>query len=131
MEYLHLASGLQKHASPPTGEEGGGQGQASIVHAAELVIDGGTLSHILGTPAEQALARVGAQVHHPLFIKPQDMTLPPVFVLHYVNETQFGMKTFITHSANLSAIPDAVRISGNLQKLASSEGSCGAHDDGV
>lgn len=44
------------------GEEGGGQGQASIVHAAELVIDGGTLSHILGTPAEQALARVGAQV---------------------------------------------------------------------
>jgi hypothetical protein len=35
-----------------------------MVHAAELVIDGGTLSHILGTPAEQALAKVGAQVSY-------------------------------------------------------------------
>ena len=50
------------NAGLSAGEEGGGQPQASIVHAAELVIDGGTLSHILGTASEQALARVGAQV---------------------------------------------------------------------
>jgi len=46
------------------GEEGGGDQQASMVHAAELVIDGGTLSHILGTHTEQDLARVGAQVQY-------------------------------------------------------------------
>lgn len=44
------------------GEEGGGDAHADLVHAAELVIDGGTLSHVLGTEAEKALARVGAQV---------------------------------------------------------------------
>ena len=37
---------------------------ASVVGAAELIIDGGTLSHIFGTPAEQLLAEVGAQVEH-------------------------------------------------------------------
>lgn len=31
------------------------------LHVGELVIDGGTLAHILGTPMEQELARVGAQ----------------------------------------------------------------------
>jgi hypothetical protein len=31
------------------------------LHVGELVIDGGTLAHILGTPMEQKLARVGAQ----------------------------------------------------------------------
>lgn len=46
----------------PAGEEGGGDMRPGLVHAAELVIDGGTLSHVLGTPAEQALARVGAKV---------------------------------------------------------------------
>ena len=35
---------------------------ASVVGAAELIIDGGTLSHIFGTTAEQLLAEVGAQV---------------------------------------------------------------------
>ncbi len=31
------------------------------LHVGELVIDGGTLSHILGTDMEQELAKVGAQ----------------------------------------------------------------------
>ncbi len=31
------------------------------LHVGELVIDGGTLSHILGTEMEQELAKVGAQ----------------------------------------------------------------------
>ena len=31
------------------------------LHVGELVIDGGTLSHILGTEMEQELAQVGAQ----------------------------------------------------------------------
>jgi magnesium-transporting ATPase (P-type) len=31
------------------------------LHVGELVIDGGTLNHILGTEAEQELASVGAQ----------------------------------------------------------------------
>lgn len=44
------------------GEEGGGDVSASVVGAAELVIDGGTLTHIFNTPAEQLLAYVGAQV---------------------------------------------------------------------
>ncbi len=33
----------------------------SPLHVGELVIDGGTLGHILGTEAEQELAAVGAQ----------------------------------------------------------------------
>ena len=33
----------------------------SPVHPGELVIDGGTLSHVLGTPAEALLASCGAR----------------------------------------------------------------------
>lgn len=34
---------------------------ANAVHPGELVIDGGTLQHILGTEAEQLLASVGSR----------------------------------------------------------------------